>query len=139
MPVISGKDGTLYLNTNEVAPVANWRLKKTSSNKHYTANDTGGCRKRVAGARDCSGRFEIKATETGNTPVDEGETVTLKLHVDESNNNYYEVPAIIDTIRTDVDISEGKIVAYVVDFSGNGPVVAHGVLSKTGGSTSSGS
>ena len=130
MSLLSGKDGTLYLGAGEVTPVTNWKLEKTSANKPYAANDTGGARKRVPGVKDCSGSFEIKATDTGNVPVDEGDAVTLKLHVDGSSANYYEVPAVIDRLRVDVDISEGEIVAYAIDFSGNGPITPHGILAK---------
>lgn len=130
MSVLSGKDGTLYLGTEEVTPVTNWRLEKTSANKPYAANDTGGAKKRVPGVRDSAGSFEIKAADSANVPVDEGDAVTLKLHVDGSGANYYEVPAVIDRLRVDVDINEGEIVAYVIDFSGNGAITAHGILAK---------
>ncbi|OHB83804.1 MAG: hypothetical protein A2V98_19895 [Planctomycetes bacterium RBG_16_64_12] len=62
--------------------------------------------------------------------MEEGDAVTLELHVDDSGANYYEVPAMIETIRAEVDISEGKTIAYVVTFSGNGPLTAYGVLQK---------
>ncbi len=130
MAVISGKDGTLHLGDTEVTEISHWSLEKTSRNRAYTANDTGGSRKRLAGAKDCSGRFEIKATDSASVPVEEGDAVTLKLHVDDSGANYYDVPAIVDTIRTDVDISEGETIACVVAFSGNGPITAYGILKK---------
>ena len=130
MSVISGKDGTLLLGDAEVTRVANWRIEKTGAGRAYTANDTGGARKRVAGVKDCSGRFEIKAADSANAAVEEGDAVTLKLHVDGSGANYYEVPAMIDAVRAEVDISEGKPIAYLVTFSGNGPITAYGILQK---------
>jgi hypothetical protein len=128
--LISGKDGTLKLGDTEVTRVTHWRIEKTSGGKAYTANDTGGAKKRVAGVKDCSGRFEIKAGDSAAVPVDEGDTVTVELHVDDSGANYYEVPAIVGTIRAEVDISEGKTVTHVVHFAGNGPIIAHGILEK---------
>lgn len=130
MSVISGKDGTLHLDGAEVAHVTDWKIQKISRNRAYTANDTGGATKRVAGVKDCSGRFEIKATDSIKVPVEEGDAVTLTLHVDDSGANYYEVPAIIDAIRSDVDVSEGKTIAYLVAFSGNGQITAYGILNK---------
>jgi hypothetical protein len=130
MSFISGKDGTLRLGNNEVTQVTHWTIEKASRNKAYTANDTGAAKGRVPGAKDCSGRFEIKATDSGRLPVEEGDRVVLELHVDGSGENYYEVPAIVDVIRAEVDISEGKTVAHVVTFSGNGPIIAHGILQK---------
>lgn len=131
MAVLSGKNGTLYLGTNEVSPVSNWKLVATSDNPEYAANDTGGWKKRAAGLRDASGSFEIKAADSQHCPVEEGDAAALKLHVDATGNNYYEVPAIIDKVSVDVDINKGAIVAYVIDFSGNGAMVRHGIVSKT--------
>lgn len=130
MAVLSGKDGTLKLGGAEVTPITHWKIEKTAASKAYSANDTGGARKRVPGAKDCSGRFEIQATDSGNVPVEEGDAVTLQLHVDDSGENYYEVPALVERIRAEVDISEGRTVAHVVTFSGNGPTTAHGMLQK---------
>ncbi len=130
MSVISGKDGTLKLGDGEVARVTHWRIEKTGRAKAYTANDTGGARRRVPGVKDCAGRFEIKASDSAGVPVEEGDAATLELHVDDSGANYYEVPAIIEAIRAEVDISEGTAVGHVVRFSGNGPIAAHGILGK---------
>jgi len=136
MSVISGKKGTLLVGGAEVTRLTNWTVEKTSRNKAYTANDTGGARKRVAGAKDCAGRFEVKAAPAQNAPVEEGDAVTLRLHVDDSGHNYYEVPAVIDTVRTSVDVNKGNIVAYKIAFSGDGPLSAYGILEKAAGSGS---
>lgn len=130
MPVLSGKDGTLFVGAGEAAPLVHWRLERTAANKHYVANDTGGARRRLPGARDCSGSFEIKAAAAGRAPVEEGDVVLLKLHADASGDNYYEAPAVIDRVRVEVDVSEGRTVAWLVDFSGDGPVTAHGILAR---------
>jgi D-mannonate dehydratase len=130
MPVLTGKDGTLRLANTEVLHLANWQIEKTAANKSYTANDTGGARARVAGVKDCTGRLEIKATDSGTLPLAEGDTVALALHADDSGQNYYGLSAVIDAVRVEVDISDAKPVAYLVRFSGNGPITAHGVLGK---------
>ena len=139
MPFISGKDGTLYASDIEVTQLTRWRIEKTVGQKAYTANDTGGARKRVVGVQDCTGQFKIQLTESGNVPVEEGDAVTLELHVDDSGNNYYEVPAVIDRVHAETDVSEGKTVAQSIDFSGNGPITAYGILAKNDASSSSGS
>ena len=38
--------------------------------------------------------------------------------------------ARFERLRVDVDISEGEIIAYLFDFSGDGATTAHGVLAK---------
>ena len=128
MAVLSGKNGTLYVGSNEVAPVSNWKLAVTASQRDYTANDTGGWKKRVAGAKDCSGSFEVKVTEGGNCPVESGDAVTLKLHVDASGGNYYQVEALIGRVRVETNIKHGDVVAHRIDFSGNGGVTPYGIL-----------
>jgi hypothetical protein len=130
MAVLSGKSGTLYLGTDEVTPVANWKLALTSHNPAYAANDTGGWQQRVAGVCDSSGSFAVLVDPSGHCPLSEGDAVTLELHVDSSGDNYYSVPAIINAIQVDVDISAGSIVAYAVAFSGNGTVTPNGALAK---------
>jgi hypothetical protein len=132
MPVISGKAGTLKLAGNTVSPISNWKLTVTSNNKAYAANDTGGSKARVAGVQDCSGSFECKVSDTGNCPVGAGDRSTAQLYVDGSGANYYQVPVIIDRIQVDVDINDGRIVAFAVDFSGNGPLQAFGILATAG-------
>ncbi len=130
MPILSGKDGTVRSAGAEILQVVHWQIEKTAGNRAYTANDTGGARKRVPGAKDCAGRLEVKATDSGNVSVAEGDVVALELHADDSGDNYYELSAIVDSIRVEVDISEGKPVACAIAFSGNGPVAAHGILRK---------
>jgi hypothetical protein len=110
--------------------VTDWRIEKSSANKSYTANDTGGARKRVPGVKDCSGRLEIKADGTCPLPLCEGECVALELHVDGSGENYYELAAVVEAIGLSVDVGRGSPIAYRVGFSGNGPIAAHGVLNK---------
>lgn len=128
MAILSGKDGTLIVDGTKATPLVDWWLRKGSDTKSYTANDTGGWRKRVSGAKDCRGGFALAVAQDKRVPVAEGQAVTLKLHVDDSGNNYYEVPARIEAIRLSVNVSEGCTVPCAVAFLGNGPIVAHGVL-----------
>jgi hypothetical protein len=130
MAVLSGKSGTLYLNSDEVTPVSNWKFTITSNNPSYAANDTGGWKQRAAGVCDSTGSFQVKVDDSGHCPVAEGDAATLQLHVDNSGNNYYQVPAIIDKIEVEVDLSAGKILAYAVEFSGNGAVTPNGIVAK---------
>jgi hypothetical protein len=132
MAVLSGKNGTIYLGADEMTPVAQWKLVVVSNNPEYVANDTAGWKQRVAGVCDSAGMFVVMADQAGHCPVSEGDSVTLNLHVDNSGVNYYGVPAIVDNIQVDVDISSGKVVAYVVTFSGNGAVTPNGIVAKAG-------
>lgn len=130
MTTLSGKSGTLRIDGSDVLHVSRWRIKKRARNRAYAANDTGGAKKRVPGVRDYAGSVEIKATDATPIPVSEGELVDLELHADATGENYYEFSAIVDAVGTEVDISDGSPVAYRIDFSGNGPIVAHGILDR---------
>ncbi|MGQ9576490.1 MAG: hypothetical protein ACUVUC_14350 [Thermoguttaceae bacterium] len=132
MPILSGKDGTVRLGQAELLEVTFWQLEKTACNRSYTANDTGGARVRVAGATDCRGRLVVQATESAKIALAEGDLVRLTLHVDGSGENFYELSAIVDSIRLQVDISEGRPVGYAIGFSGSGPIIAHGILRREG-------
>ena len=87
-------------------------------------------RARLPGAKDSSGRLEIKATDSGHVPLAEGDAVALALHADDSGQNYYELSAVIDAVRVEVNIASAKPIAYLVHFSGSGPITAYGVLGK---------
>ncbi len=128
MTIQSSKDGKVFVGGVEVARVVGWMLRETSRAKAYSANDTGGARRRVPGVRDSAGRFDVMAADYGRAPVAEGDLVDLHLHADASGENYYELSAVIGAVEVEVDVSEGKPIAYAVAFSGAGPVVAHGNL-----------
>ena len=130
MARFSGKDGTLFLTAVETTGITNWKLDKTSDNKAYHANDSGGAKSRVAGVRDSTGSFEQKANDAGNIPVDEGDIVDVELHVDDSTLNYFSGSVIIDKIAVDTDIDDGEILSYIVDFSGNGLLTGNGILAQ---------
>jgi len=130
MALLSGKDGTVRLAGGELLRVSQWRIEKTSHNKSYAANDTGGARMRVPGVKDCTGRLEIKADDAAAAPVGEGDVLALELHADDSAENYYELSAIVDAVRVEVDVAQARPVAYLVAFSGNGPITAHGILNE---------
>ncbi len=130
MTLLSGKDGTLLVNGQEPAAVTNWRLLQRNDAKTYTANDTGGWRRRVEGANDCHGQFQLVIADSDQVPVQPGQAVVLHLFLDASGENFYEVAARITTVRLAVEISESTLVPLVVTFAGNGPVVASGVLAS---------
>lgn len=131
MSDIAGILGTLYVDDVEKSPVTQWDLTIVSDNKSYAANDTAGWKKRVAGIKDSRGSFVIHVDSTGNAPVSEGDSITLKLHIDNSGNNYYTVPAMIDEIKTNCNINAGNIIALQITFSGNGALTKNGILAES--------
>lgn len=132
MAVLSGKDGTMQLDGNVVAPLTDWKLDWTTTLKVYAANDTGGAQRRRAGPEDCAGSFHCNLTEAGNCPVAAGDAVVAQFYVDGTLANYYEVPIVIAGVTVDCDIAQGDILAFVVTFNGDGPVTPYGIVAKSG-------
>lgn len=128
--ILSGKDGSVWVGEQLLTPVLRWELVKKVSCKAYVANDTGGAWRRLPGARDCTGRLELKLLQNRSAPLEEGWEVVLRLHLDGTGENYYEVPALIERITTQVDIATGEVIGWQVDFAGSGPVLGHGMTPK---------
>ncbi|MCS7306256.1 MAG: hypothetical protein NZ602_14255 [Thermoguttaceae bacterium] len=128
--VLSSKDGSVWVAGQPVALVLWWALTKRASSKAYVANDTGAWRQRMAGAKETYGQFEMKLQADGTVPVQEGQEVSLRLHVDSTGQNYYELPVLIERISTRVDIATGEVIGCIVDFVSTGEVVGHGMVGQ---------
>ncbi len=122
MAVISGKDGNLTRDGVQLCPIINWTLSRTSNNPDYAANDTGGKKARVKGVTDSSGTFILNSEAA---PVAEGDKIVLLL---ETGVSSYSEDAIVDEISTECDITDGGIVAWTVNWSGDvaAPVCSSG-------------
>jgi hypothetical protein len=131
---LSGKDGTAYKDSSEITgiEIVGWKLEpKTNTPKHCT-NATNGIKVPLAGVRECSGSMDVKLKKNGFLPFQDGDTVSLKLYVDDSS--YWTVSAIIASTPVEVDIDGGEWVGGTFNFevsswSGTGCV---GVSSSSG-------
>jgi len=115
---ISGKNGYVVAGSTTLAEITGWRFTPTSNNPAWASSSTGGYKTRVAGVADGSGSFDYVYSKTnllsaGGITV--GASVTLKLYID--TDDYYQVPAIIDSISIDVDMNDGNQVSGSCDFS----------------------
>lgn len=131
MAILSGKDGTVYAGGTPLAPISSWRLALKCETHAYAANDSGGALRRVAGAADCEGTLHIALAEGVPCPLAPAQSVDLELHVDKTGTNYYQTPAVIERVELVVELGTGRPLAYEATFSGNGPLVAHGILQST--------
>lgn len=121
MAGISGKDGTVATAGGAVAEVTNWKLDMTSNNPAFASSDSAGAKQRVPGVKDGSGSLEAVAlvADTGvDSELDEGDLVTLTL--DTGDGPVYTVPSIIDKVAMEVDVDDGNLVKYAIDFSIDG-------------------
>ncbi|MCH8992602.1 MAG: hypothetical protein IIA44_12765 [Acidobacteria bacterium] len=120
MATFSGKDGTVLSGSTTLADITHWRLKTIAQNVAYASSATSGHRKRLPGVKDAGGSFtfRLNASDAVTAELDVGDLVTLKLYVDATN--FFSVPAIVDAVEVETDISTGKVVGGAVEFSADG-------------------
>lgn len=120
MATFSGKDGKVLSGAGLLADITHWRLKTIAKNVAYASSATGGHKKRLPGVKDAQGSFtfRLNAADAVTGQLDVGDVVTLKLYVDATN--LFSVPAIINAVEVETDISSGKVVGGAVEFSADG-------------------
>ena len=120
MATFSGKDGQVLRDSTTLADVTRWRLKTTANNRAYASSATGGHKRRLRGVKDGGGDFAflLNRADPVTGQLAEGDLVTLKLYVD--TTNFFTVPAIIDSLSLEVDVSSGDVVGGTAEFSADG-------------------
>ena len=120
MATFSGKDGKVLSGSTTLADITHWRLKTIAKNVAYASSATGGYKRRLAGVKDAQGSFtfRLNASDAMTAQLDVGDLATLKLYLDATN--FFSVPAIIDVVELETDISTGKVVGGAVEFSADG-------------------
>ena len=116
MAVISGKDGTVSVG-GSVGDATSWSISLTSNNPSWASSTTSGYKSRVAGIKDTTGSYSAKFSAAIPSPGDEA-AATFSL----SGSGGYTLDIIIDAVNVEVDMDDGDIVGYSVDWSGRGPV-----------------
>jgi|TARA_R110000824_G_scaffold120382_5_gene275661 hypothetical protein len=117
MAVISGKNGTVNFGGAQ-SDATGWSLALTSNNPAYGSSDTSGYKKRVGGIKDWSGSYSAKLDGT-SVPV-AGASVAVSFSTDGTNT--WSGTAVCDSVNIEVDMDDGDVVGYSVDFSGNSVV-----------------
>lgn len=126
--VLSGKNGRIKVGGTTYDHITGWSWSRETALHAYGSNSTAGHKRKVAGMKDNSGSFTGMIHDGGAIPIDEGDAVTLQLHVDETGNNFYSVPAIVESIEVEVDINDGAPVGYTANFQGDGAYTKNGAV-----------
>ena len=97
--------------------VLKWTFNPKAKNPAYASNKTGGYMYRVAGIKDGSGSCEGKyvPSQPIMATVDVGTAVTLDAYL--TATVFYAIPAIVDSLKIDVDLNTGEFVSWTMDFS----------------------
>lgn len=136
MAVISGKNGTLFIGGSAAYPCSNWTIDLDGNLKEYAANNTAGWVRQVCGVRKASGTFLMRADDDCHCPVSEGSSYVAQFHMD-AGGDYYNGRIAIASIGVDVDINDGEIVNYVVNWNSDGPITEVGMPAEAVGCSSS--
>ena len=117
MAVISGKDGTVSVG-GAVSDATSWSLSLTSNNPSWASPSTSGYKNRVSGIKDTTGSYSAKAN--GTIPVPGASHASCAFTLDGSTT--WTLNVVIDAVNLEVDMDDGDVVGYSVDFSGNSAV-----------------
>ena len=119
MAAISGIGGSVD-SGSELAEITTWTFTTTSNNPAWASSTNPGYKKRVGGVRDCSGTVNGKfnGALTDYDALEAGSSVTLTLKLNDTH--YYTVPAFVDEFNVEVDMDNGDVVGWSLNFSGNG-------------------
>jgi hypothetical protein len=119
MAVISGKNGTVSVG-GAITDATGWSLSLTSNNPAYASSDTDGYKKRVGGIKDTTGSYSAKYN--GGVVSVGSEHTAASFTLDGSTS--WSLDIIIDAVNLEVDMDDGDVVGYSVDFSGNGAITS---------------
>ncbi len=118
MAVESGKDGKIMIGATPVADITSWEFHKETTTTRYGSSSTGGYKATVAGVKLGGGTIEFKWDASAPSPILEGTSVTLLLHL--NGTEKFTVPAVIKNFRVKVDIDSGEVTAGSAAFETNG-------------------
>lgn len=124
MSTLTGKLGTLFVDSATLADVTAWRFTVTADNVSYASSATGGFRKRLSGARHGFGvvSFVLNTVDPATARFASGDHVTLQLNLDPTR--YYYVPAIVESLQLTVDVNQREPIRGTAEFTTDGAWLA---------------
>lgn len=120
MATLSGKDGKVFRDADEIADVTLWKFRTAAKNRSYASSATGGYKRTLPGVKQASGRFAF-LLNTASPQTDQlaaGDAVTLLLQI--TTDRAFSVPAVIDSVEVDVNIDTAEVGGGVAEFSATG-------------------
>lgn len=126
MAAASGQYGQILVSGSTLAECTEWTMNEEVQDHRYASCSTSGWYQRVAGTKDttgtCGGIFD--PTDPIHDYVGVGDHVTLLLYT--SATIYHSVPAQINSIETNVNIEDGEIIRWTINWGGNGSITLNG-------------
>lgn len=126
---ISGKSGTLKINTTEAKNITNWKIAKKAASSRFATNTSNGWKRTVAGTSDWTGSFEQKVTAGTPIPIKVGQAYPMTFHIDKTPTDYYSGTGVVTQIDgPEADMNDGKELGYSVTVEGDGELLFFGTL-----------
>lgn len=124
---VTGKTGTLKVNSVEVLEISNWSITKTASTSRFATNKSGGWKRTVTGSKDWTANFDLKLVVGQAIPIKVGNAYTIAFHLNDSTDYYIGIGVIAsDEFETNID--EGTEITVPVTVEGDGPLERVGTL-----------
>ena len=120
MTLITGDEGKVLAGGTPVADITGWTFRTSVVSRSYSSSATGGYERQLIGASSGRGTFafQLDLANPLTDQLQEGSSVTLRLHVDTSR--YYSVPALIEALEMEVHVNGDKLVGGQAEFATNG-------------------
>lgn len=120
MALMVGDDGKVFCGSTPLADITSWRFETSAAGVSYASSSTDGYRRRIVGARQGKGKFcfRVDAAAPVWGVLSDGSQVTLQLNLDDTR--YYSVPAVVEAVNVDVDVSGGKPIVGEATFVTDG-------------------
>ena len=120
MGLITGDEGKVLSDGTPIADITGWTFRTSVTSRRYSSSATGGHERQLAGAASGRGSFtfQLDLNNPLTNELEEGSSVTLRLHVDASR--YYSVPALIESLEIDVEVNGDAMVGGRAEFAADG-------------------
>jgi predicted secreted protein len=121
MAVITGKDGSVSVDTDNVTQITSWSISIEADTLEYTNFGSQGWKENMGSLKSWSGSIEGFADTTQNATIVVGTEVAVVLVEGGAGSTTYTGNAIVTS--KSVDSSTAELVSVSFDFTGSGHLV----------------
>lgn len=118
MAVITGKDGSVAVDTDNVTLITSWSISIEADTLEFTNFGSGGWKENMGSLKSWSGSIEGFADTAQNATLAVGTTVSVVLVEGGTGSSTYTGNAIVTS--KSVDASTAELVTVSFDFTGSG-------------------
>jgi hypothetical protein len=118
MAVITGKDGSVAVDSTNVSQITSWSISIEADTLEFTNFDSAGWKENKGSLKSWSGSIEGFADTAQTATLAVGDTVTLTLVEGGSGSSTYTGDAVVTS--KSVDSSTAELVSVSFDFTGTG-------------------